>query len=357
MSPSSAAHALGWARFYRDHANWVETSAHVYQSPSWTCGWNIYTPQRRIFFDPRNIPDKEAMQVHRVVLLALAVLMSSLIAAATCDARLVKDQLGREVMVPEDPARVVSLAPSITEIVFALGKGERLKGVTQHCDFPVEAQALPKVGSYVHPDLERIVALQPDLCIATRDGNPQDLVTRLEALKIPVYVVNPKNLDTVLDTLLEIGRLLNASQSAGDLASDLRARIERVKSRVTGAEQRPRVFFQIGIVPIVSAGSGTFIDELITTAGGHNLAEGPSPYPRFSREQVLALQPEVIIITSMTRGQAFEPVKAEWNEWESLPAVRHQRIFIVDSNLFDRPTPRLIEGLEILARLIHPELF
>jgi iron complex transport system substrate-binding protein len=297
------------------------------------------------------------MLLHRVVLMVLMAFIPSLSAVATSEARLVKDQLGREVMVPDDPGRVVSLAPSITEIVFALGRGERLKGVTQHCDFPVEAQALPRVGSYVHPDLERIVALKPDLCIATRDGNPQDLVTRLEALKIPVYVVNPKNLDTVLDTLLEIGQLLNSSQNADNLAGDLRARIERVKSRVAGAEQRPRVFFQIGVVPIVSAGSSTFIDELISTAGGYNLAEGSAPYPRFSREQVLALQPEVIIITSMTRGQAFEPVKAEWNQWDNLPAVRHQRIFIVDSNLFDRPTPRLIEGLEILVRLIHPELF
>jgi iron complex transport system substrate-binding protein len=211
------------------------------------------------------------------------------------------------------------------------------------------------VGSFVHPDLERIVALKPDLCIATRDGNPQDVIAKLEALKIPVYVVNPKDLNTVVDTVVEIGQLLNASQRCQDLAHDLRARIERVKSRVAEAQQRPRVFFQIGIVPIVSAGTSTFIHELITTAGGYNLAEGPTPYPRFSREQVLALQPEVIIITSMTRGQAFEPVRAEWNQWGSLPAVRNQRVFIVDSNLFDRPTPRLIEGLEILARLIHPE--
>ena len=295
------------------------------------------------------------MRVHRVFSVVLAVFMLSLMAAVTSEAKLVKDQLGREVILPDDPGRVISLAPSITEIVFALGKGDRLKGVTQHCDFPAAVQSLPRVGSFVHPDLERIVALKPDLCIATRDGNPQDVIAKLEALKIPVYVVNPKDLNTVVDTVVEIGQLLNASQRGQDLAHDLRARIERVKSRVAEAQQRPRVFFQIGIVPIVSAGTSTFIHELITTAGGHNLAEGPTPYPRFSREQVLALQPEVIIITSMTRGQAFEPVRAEWNQWGSLPAVRNQRVFIVDSNLFDRPTPRLIEGLEILARLIHPE--
>jgi iron complex transport system substrate-binding protein len=296
-------------------------------------------------------------KLHHGVIICVPLLMLSLMTAPGSEARLVKDQSGREVLVPDDLRRVVSLAPSITEIVFALGEGGRLKGVTQHCDFPVEAQSLPRVGSYVHPDLERIVALGPDLCIATRDGNPRGLVEKLEALKIPVYVVNPRNLNTVMDTILEIGSLLNAGQRAQDLANDMRARIERVKSCVAKAGQCPRVFFQIGIVPIVSVGTNTFIHELITTAGGRNLAEGPTPYPRFSREQALALEPEVIIITSMTRGQVLEPVREEWNQWVSIPAVRSQRIFVVESNLFDRPTPRLVEGLEILARLIHPESF
>jgi iron complex transport system substrate-binding protein len=287
----------------------------------------------------------------------MLVFMLSLPVAANVDARLVRDQSGREVFLPDDPGRVVSLAPSITEIVFALGEGNRLKGVTQHCDFPPEAQSLPGIGSYVHPDPERIVALKPDLCIATRDGNPRDVVERLEALGIPVYVVNPRDLDTVVSTLVEVGQLLNAEGRARDLANEMRERIERVKLRVAGAERRPRVFFQIGVVPIVSVGTDTFIHELITTAGGENTAAGPAPYPRFSREQVLMLSPEVIIITSMTRGQVFEEVRDEWRRWDSLPAVRNERIHIVESNLFDRPTPRLIEGLELLAGLIHPGLF
>jgi iron complex transport system substrate-binding protein len=287
----------------------------------------------------------------------LFLLTLSLMTAPGSEARLVKDQSGREVLVPDDPGRVVSLAPSITEIIFALGEGGRLQGVTQHCDFPKEAESLPRVGSYVHPDLERIVALQPDLCIATRDGNPRDVVDRLEALGIPVYVVHPRDLDTVVNTLVEIGQVLNAERKAQDLANAMRARIQRVKSRVAEAGRRPRVFFQIGVVPIVSVGTDTFIHELITTAGGENTTAGPTPYPRFSREQVVRLSPEVIIITSMTRGQVFEEVRDEWSKWDSLPAVRNQRIHIVESNLFDRPTPRLIEGLELLARLIHPELF
>lgn len=290
------------------------------------------------------------------LLLILAVPAAALV-ARTPEAGLARDQLGRQVPVPESPQRIVSLAPSITEIVFALGEGERLKGVTQHCDYPPEAGSLPRVGSYVHLDVERIVALKPDLCLGTRDGNPREVVEKLEAMSIPVYAVNPRDLETVIDTVLEIGHLLNTQGRAEALVKDMRTRIEGVRAKVAKVRERPTVFFQIGIVPVVSVGSNTFIDELITTAGGRNLASGPTPYPRFSKEQVVALEPEVIVITSMTRGQDFEPVRDEWSRWSSIPAVRRRRIHIVESNLFDRPSPRLVEGLELLSRLIHPELW
>ncbi len=293
----------------------------------------------------------------RIIFWILIVLVFALIADKNGEAGTVRDQANRLVSVPDNPEHVVSLAPSITEIVFAIGEGGRLKGVTQHCDFPAAAQSLPKVGSYVHLDLERIVALKPDLCIAVRDGNPRSAVDRLVALGIPVYAVDPRNLDTVVDTVLEIGQLLNATPKAQYLAKGMRARIDRVKTRVAGAQSTPGVFFQIGLVPIVSVGSNTLIHELITVAGGRNLADGPTSYPRFSKEQVLALQPEIVIITSMTREQDLDPVKDEWERFHSLPAVRNKRIFIVDANLFDRPTPRLIDGLETLAGIIHPELF
>ena len=266
------------------------------------------------------------------------------------------DQLERRVVVPDDPQRVISFAPSITEIVYALEQGNRLKGVTRHSDYPREATKLPRIGSYVRLDIERIVALNPDLCIATKDGNPKAIIDRLESLKIPVYVVNPHNLDTILETILEIGTILNAGDRAKTLTTHMRTRIQRVKSRVAQVSYRPRVFFQIGISPIVSAGTDTFIHELIELAGGINLAKGRLAYPRFSREQVLALEPEVFIITSMARQAVFEQVKAEWHRWPNIPAVRDERIFLVDSDLFDRPSPRLVSGLELLTRLIHPEL-
>ena len=268
----------------------------------------------------------------------------------------VVDQLERRVVVPDDPRRVISLAPSITEIIYALEQGNRLTGVTRHSDYPREATKLPRIGSYVRLDIERIVALNPDLCIATKDGNPKAIIDRLESLKIPVYVVDPHNLDTILETILKIGTILNAGDRAKTLTTRMRTRIQRVKSRVAQVNYRPRVFFQIGISPIVSAGTDTFIHELIEIAGGINLAAGRSAYPRFSKEQVLALEPEVFIITSMARQAVFEQVKAEWRRWPNIPAVRDERIFLVDSNLFDRPSPRLVDGLELLTRLIHPEL-
>ena len=268
----------------------------------------------------------------------------------------VVDQLERRVVVPDDPRRVISLAPSITEIIYALEQGNRLTGVTRHSDYPREATKLPRIGSYVRLDIERIVALNPDLCIATKDGNPKAIIDRLESLKIPVYVVDPHNLDTILETILEIGTILNAGDRAKTLTTRMRTRIQRVKSRVAQVNYRPRVFFQIGISPIVSAGTDTFIHELIELAGGINLAKGRIAYPRFSTEQVLAIEPEVFIITSMSRQAVFEQVKAEWRRWPNIPAVRDDRIFLVDSDLFDRPSPRLVSGLELLTRLIHPEL-
>ncbi len=297
------------------------------------------------------------MQCRYQLIVLLVITGLSLTMVAQSAAGTVTDQLGRQVNVPDNPQRIVALAPNITEIIFALGQEHRLKGVTRYSDFPSEAAKLFKVGSYVHLDLERIVALNPDLCIAIKDGNPRLVAQRLESLKIPVYAVDPKNLDTIMNTIIEIGKLLDADEKAKMLVQDMHSRIQRVKSLVEKADHRPGVFFQIGISPIVSVGTPTFIHELIVLAGGTNLASGPIPYPRFSREQVLALSPEVFIITSMARAAVFEKVKAEWSQWPNLPAVRNKRIYLEDSNLFDRPTPRLVGGLELLVRLIHPELF
>jgi iron complex transport system substrate-binding protein len=288
----------------------------------------------------------------------LKIIIGAILALTTpqaATAATVIDQMGRSVEVPDDPRRVVALAPSITEIVFALGCEDRLAGATRFSNFPPAAKRLPRVGSYVHLDLERIVALSPDLCIAVKDGNPKAVIQRLEALQIPVYAVNPINLGAVGDTILEVGQLLNARQPAERLVAEMNARIEAVKAQVAGSSSRPRVFFQIGISPIVSVGSETFIHELITMAGGINVTAGAVPYPRFSREEIFALAPEILIITSMDRNKSFLEAKIEWQQWPEIPAIRDQRIHLVDSDLFDRASPRLVDGLELLVGLLHPQ--
>jgi len=282
-------------------------------------------------------------------------LILTLTEGAAGGTRTVYDELGRQVVVPTDPRRVVALAPSITEIVFALKQEHRLVGVTRFSDYPPAAKRLPTVGTYIYLDLEKIVSLRPDICIAVKDGNPESVVLRLEALGIPIYAVDPRNMDAVIETILEIGNLLHETERAENIANSLRQRIDAVIERVSKIDRRPKVFFQIGISPVVSVGTDTFIHELIDMAGGVNLTAGSVPYPRYSREQVLAMAPEYIMITSMARDAEFESIKAEWNRWPEIPAVKTNRIFIVDSDLFDRASPRLVDALEVLVDIIHPQ--
>ncbi len=171
----------------------------------------------------------------------------------------VTDLLGRSMAIPKNPRRVVSLAPNITEIVYALGQAHRLVGATTYSDYPAAADKLPKVGSYVHLDLERIISLAPDLCLAIKDGNPIASVSRLESLGIPVYAVDPRDLGSVMDSMSRIGGLLQAEEQAETLVRDMQRRIRVVESLVAKTGHRPGLFFQIGVSPIVSVGTNTFI--------------------------------------------------------------------------------------------------
>jgi iron complex transport system substrate-binding protein len=281
-----------------------------------------------------------------------------LIAQAGAPARrIVADPVGRRVEVSSDPQRVVALAPSITEIVYALGRQDILKGVSRFSDFPTAAEKLPKVGSYIQLDVERIVALSPDLCIGIKDGNPLAVVEQLDSLGVPVFAVNSVDMESTMRSIQAIGQVLNAGPRAKEIVADMRRRIQYVADTAKKAARKPRVFVQIGVSPIVSVGDGTFINELITLAGGVNVAAGPNPYPRFSVEQVIAMAPDVLVICSMARATVFEEVKAGWMQWPAIPAVTDQAVFIAPNNIFDRPTPRLVDGLEQMARYIHPQLF
>lgn len=268
------------------------------------------------------------------------------------------DQAGRSVEVPDFPRRVVSLAPSLTEIVYAIGREDRLVGATQYSNEPPPARDLPRVGSYVKLDLEKIIALKPDLCLGIKDGNPLSVVQRIEALGIPVYVIDPHDLAGIAEVVERLGALLGAKDRATAITSDMRSRIARINRLVAGTPERPGVFFQIDAAPIISAGLGTFIDELISLAGGRNLAvKAGVAYPRYNWEEIITLAPQVAIVASMAGGYSVEDLKGGWLRWPQIPAVRDGRVHVVEADLIDRPTPRLVEGLERFAEIIHPELF
>jgi len=269
-------------------------------------------------------------------------------------ARIVVDEAGRRVAVPDEPQRIVSLAPSVTEILFALGLGERVVGVTEFSNHPAEAASKPKVGSFVRLNAERILDLKPDLAVGTVDGNRLDLVRLLEDAGVAVYAVNPQSVDGMIRTVAGLGAACGVPARGDALSRDLRSRLSRVAERTRGSK-RPRVFLQINTRPIMSVNRNTLHHDVIRLAGGENLtADHAIPYPRVSLEEILNRGPDVILISSMERGGAFEAARQAWFQWNTIPAVRTGRVHLIDSDLIDRASPRVIQGLEAMADLLHP---
>jgi len=267
------------------------------------------------------------------------------------------DEVGREVTFAFPPQRIVSLAPNITEILFSLGLDEEIVGVSLHCNFPEKAKSKPQVGSYISLDFEKITSLRPDLIIATGAGNTRDMVDRLGKLGFPSYVIYPKNFNDILKSILHIGEVVNREKEARGITEEMKKRSRRVME-LTKNLPRPKVFIQISDAPIVTVGKGSFADDLIRLAGGENIAgKEKEVYPRFGMEEILKSSPEVIVISSMNPKGDYQKILHEWNRWKTIPAVKNGRIYLIDSDLLDRPSPRIIDGLEELARVLHPERF
>ena len=290
--------------------------------------------------------------------LGLVLMLHSLLLAAIApvSARVVVDQTGAKMELDENPGRVISLAPSITEMVFSLQAEDRLVGATRFSNYPAAAEHLPRIGSYVQLDLEKIVAVKPDLCLAIKDGNPRRSVDLLKSLDIPVFAIDPRNIEQILEAFLLIGDALGVPERSEKLVAELKNRLAIVENRAAAALHKPGVFFQIADAPIVSAGKDSYIDKVITLAGGRNLAGDMHGYPKFSWETILTMQPEVVLISSMTGGKSPENLTSSWQQWPDIPAVKNRQIHVVDADLFNRPTARLISGLELLVDILHPEL-
>jgi len=266
------------------------------------------------------------------------------------------DEVGRWVKIPESPRRIVSLSPSITEILFSLGLEERIVGVSNHSDFPLQALTKPRVGSYINPSVERTISLNPDLILATAAGNPREFVDRMESLGLSVYTVFPKEFDGILRSISHIAMVTGREGWGVRVIGDMRRRKERIL-QLTHGRNKPKVFFQIETAPIVTVGKGSFADDLISLAGGRNIAGGESvKYPRYSIEEVLVKAPDIIIITSMDPKGDSPKLAKQWNRWKTIPAVKQERVFVIDSDLVDLPSPRIIDGLEVIAGILHPEV-
>ena len=269
----------------------------------------------------------------------------------------VNDEAGREVSFLFPPKRIVSLAPNITEILYSLGLDEEIVGVSNHCNFPEKAKRKVRVGSYISLDFEKITSLNPDLIIATGAGNTREMVGRLGKLGFQTYVIFPKNFDDILQSIIHIGQVVNRDREARGITEGMKRRSQRV-IELTKNLPRPKVFVQIGEAPIVTVGKGSFADDLLRLAGGENIAgKEKEVYPRFGMEEILKRSPEVIVISSMNPKGDYQKILQEWTRWKTIPAVKNGRIYLIDSDLLDRPSPRIIDGLEELARVLHPERF
>jgi iron complex transport system substrate-binding protein len=266
------------------------------------------------------------------------------------------DDLGRKIYLAQAPKRLVSLAPSITETLYAIGLADRVVGVTEFCDYPPEARNKPKVG-YSNPNLETIVALQPDLVLAPRDFIRPDVLGKLEQLKIPTFVVEAKTVEDIASQIQLIGRMLDRSEVANPIAMELRRRLTELKRR-TEMLARPRVLYVLNSQPLITVGPGSFIHQLIEIAGGANVAAGAaSPYPRLSIEAVLKEDPQLIIFPVGASEGIPQGEQELWKRWKTMTAVKTDSFYHIASDLLNRPGPRIVLGLEKLAEIIHPEVF
>ena len=265
----------------------------------------------------------------------------------------ITDDAGRQVTIERSPTRIVSIAPSNTELLFALGLDDRIVGVDSYSTYPPEAEHKPQVGSYLEPDLERVVAAEPDLILAT-EAHVGTVLPELDSLELPTVVIEPTDLDEVFSGMLLVGTITDVSPRAQQVVCELRARVDAVADAVAGAP-RPRVFFELS-PDLYTAGPGSFIDDLITRAGGDNVAaRAAEMWPQLSAEALVSADPDVILLADHEAGITAEQVAARPG-WQDMNAVARGRIVLLESDLVARPGPRVVDGLEAIAAALHPDL-
>lgn len=290
------------------------------------------------------------------VLLLLCALCTAARLARTISAgtRVVIDETGRKVAVPEHPQRIVSLAPSITETLYALGQDGKIAGDTDYCDYPEAATKKPHVGAVLNPSIEKIISLKADLAIGVAEANRRETADQLARLGIPLYGLSDKSLDDVLKSIRDLGALLDCQTQAMALASSLENRVQAVERRVAGLPE-PRVLFVTWYQPLITVGAHSFVADVIRRAGGRSISDDlPGEWPRLSIEAVLARNPDIILLP---KSHTYTPSLDEFRHlpgWRDLAAVKAGRVYFISDTIV-RPCPRLVDSLEEVAAILHPQ--
>lgn len=269
--------------------------------------------------------------------------------------REITDDAGRRVSIPAKVDRVVSLAPNLTEIVFAVGAGNRLVGRTSYCDFPPEAKAIAEVGDTLHPSLERIIALKPQVVLVSTASQLEVFTQQLNGQNIAVFVTDPHDLKGVFRSIEQIGEIVGEKDKANQLVQKLLERTHAVEQAVSG-KPPIKVFYQVSGEPLYTAGHDSFITDLMRRAGAASVtADVPGAWPKYSNESALAARPEAIILpTGGSMGAANSNVAEALRQ---SPAVLNGRVYKINDDHLTRPGPRLVDGLEEMARALHPGAF
>ena len=271
------------------------------------------------------------------------------------ETREVIDEAGRRVRLPTHIDRIVSLAPNLTEIVYAVGAGNRLVGRTKYCDYPPEVKNVAEIGDTMTPSIERIIALKPQIVLVSTASQLEAFTKQLDEQKIAVYVTNPRSLEEVFRSIATLGNLFDTRERTEKLVTDLRRRADVVAAAVSPIK-RVTVFYQVSDEPLYTIGRESYLTDLVRRAGGVSVtADVPSGFPRFSGEAALAARPEAVILpTGGSMGAANSTVATAL---KNSPAALNNRVYKINEDHLQRPGPRLVDGLEEMARALHPEAF
>ncbi len=277
------------------------------------------------------------------------------VSTAPVPGREITDDAGRRVALPPSVDRVISLAPNLTEIVFAVGAGKNLVGNTTYCDFPEEAKRIEKVGDTLHPSMERIIALRPEVVLVSTSSQLEVFTEQLKNHNIAVFVTDPRDLEGVFRSISQVGEIIGRLNEANAVVAKLRERSNAVESAVKHLP-RVRVFYQLSAEPLYTAGRDAFVTDLIQRAGANSVtAHVPGGWPKYSNESALAAKPDAIILpTGGSMGARNTDVVEALRK---SPAVQQGRVYKINDDHLVRPGPRAVDGLEAMAKALHPEAF